>query len=190
MRDIKLQPTSTAHWHDLVCEAELHSQQNLGEEIQSYLVFLLQRFLSKPEIASRVLALDYLKSLGIAGRRKFEKLRDVGDICLLHAGFFPQRARRRRVSINYYVDLGTGAYYQLHHYTTHDQGQLFEHLYESFIPAMDVLQAMRTMDNSQPLMDPLLAHELWEHTNSQQARKTLTEDGQSSLIRTQSVQKH
>ena len=190
MPDIKLQPTSTAHWHDLVCEAEHHSQQNLGEEVQSYLVFLLQRFLSKPEIASRVLALDYLKSLRAAGQRQFVKLRDVGDICLLHAGFFPQRARRRRVSVNYYVDLGTGAYYQLHHYTSHNQGQLFELLYESFVPAMDVLQAMRSMDNPQPLMDPLMAHELWEHTGSQQARKTLVEDGNKTLIQAQSLHKH
>lgn len=190
MRDIKLQPTSTAHWHDLVCEAEQHSQQNLGEEVQSYLVFLLQRFLSKPEITSRVLALDYLKSLRSAGHRQIEKLRDVGDICLLHAGFFPQRARRRRVSVNYYVDLGTGAYYQLHHYTSHNQGQLFERLYESFVPAMDVLQTIRTMDNSQPLMDPLLAHELWEHTSSQQARKCLVEDDLAILIRSQPGKQH
>lgn len=190
MRDIRLQPTSTAHWHDLVCEAEQHSQQHLGEEVQSYLVFLLQRFLSKPEITSRVLALDYLKSLRSAGQRQIEKLRDVGDICLLHAGFFPQRARRRRVSVNYYVDLGTGAYYQLHHFTTHRQGQLFEQLYESFIPAMDVLQAMRSMDNSQPLLDPLMAHELWEHTNSRQAYRVLNPDNQASLIRTPSHKKH
>ena len=123
MRKIELQPTSTAHWHHLVCEAEQQSHQHLGEEVQSYLVFLLQRFLSKPEIATRVLALDYLKSLRSVGQRQIEKLRDVGDICLLHAGFFPQRARRRSVSINYYVDLGVGAYYQLHHHTTHCQGR-------------------------------------------------------------------
>lgn len=190
MRDIQLQPTSTAHWHELVCEAEQHCQQKLGEEVQSYLVFLLQRFLSKPEITSRVLALDYLKSLRSAGQRQIEKLRDVGDICLLHAGFFPQRARRRRVSVNYYVDLGTGAYYQLHHHTSHHQGQLFEYLYERFVPAMDVLQAMRTMDNSQPLMDPLMAFDLWEHTHSQQARRDLLGDSPSMLIRSQTDSHH
>lgn len=190
MRDIKLQPTSTAHWHALVCEAEQHSRQDLGEEVQSYLVFLLQRFLDKPEITSRILALDYLKSLRVAGRRQYEKLRDVGDICLLHAGFFPQRALRRRVSINYYVDLGTGAYYQLHHHTSHNQGQLFEHLYESFVPAMDVLQAIRTMYSHQSLMDPLMAHELWEHTGSQQAGKTLARNGNKTILHTQSTQKH
>ena len=122
MSDFHLQPTSTAHWHKLVCDAEQRADRQLGEEVQSYLVFLLQRFLGKPEIAGQVLALDYLKSLYSSGRQQMEKLRDVGDSCLLHAGFFPMRARRRLVNASYYVDLGIGAYYQLHHHTPHHQG--------------------------------------------------------------------
>jgi len=175
MRSLDLQPTATAHWHKLVCEAEQQAQRSLSEDLQSYLVFLLQRFLDKPEIAGRILALDYLKSFSIAGQRQIEKLREVGDICLLHAGLFPQRARRRRISVTYYVDLGVGAYYQLHHNTAHRQGQLYEHLYEGFVPAMDVLQTMCNMGNSQPPLDPLTAHELWQHTGSTQARQRLQE---------------
>jgi hypothetical protein len=190
MQRIRLQPTSTAHWHDLVCEAEQQSHQQLGEEVQSYLVFLLQRFLSKPEIASRVLALDYLKSVRSAGQQQIEKLRDVGDICLLHAGFFPRRARKRRVTVNYYVDLGMGAYYQLHHHTSHRQGQLFAHMYERFVPAMDVLQAIRSNDETQPLLDPIMAHELWEHTGSQRAQQTLIGDSDRILLHTISEEKH
>ena len=173
MPDIKLQPTSTAHWHELVCDAEEKSHRHLGEEVQSYLVFLLQRFLSKPEIASRILALDYLKGLRESGYRQIEKLREVGDICLLHAGLYPQRARRRLVDANYYVDLGIGAYYQLHHNTYHQQGRLYERLYESFVPAMDVLQTIRGFENEYPLYDALTAYELWEHTGSLQAKRQL-----------------
>lgn len=190
MRKIQLQPTSTAHWHDLVCDAEQQSHHHLGEEVQSYLVFLLQRFLSKPEITSRVLALDYLKSLRTAGQHQIEKLRNVGDICLLHAGFFPKQTRRRRVNASYYVDLGIGAYYQLHHHTHHRQGQLFEHLYEAFVPAMDVLQTIRSLDESRPVLDPILAHELWEHTGSQFARQTLQDGNHSSLICNPSRKRH
>jgi len=194
MRNLDLQPTSTAHWHKLVCEAEQQTQRSLSEELQSYLVFLLQRFLNRPEMVGRVLALDYLKSFRITGQRQIGKLRDVGDICLLHAGFFPQHARRRRVSVNYYVDMGIGAYYQLHHNTMHQQGQLYEHLYEGFVPAMDVLQTIRNMGDSQPLLDPLTAHELWQHTDSIQARQRLKDvsGGQPVLVskQTQSTQRH
>ena len=190
MRDIKLQPTSTAHWHELVCEAEEKSHRHLGEEVQSYLVFLLQRFLKKPDMAVRILALDYLKGLRTSGHRQIEKLRDVGDICLLHAGFFPQRARTRLVNTNYYIDLGIGAYYQLHHNTLHRQGQLYEHMYESFVPAMDVLQTIRTFENEQPLYDALTAYELWEHTGSTQATKHLQQITRAMPTKTTGKQRH
>jgi hypothetical protein len=194
MAEIKLQPTSTAHWHELVCEAESKSHRHLGEEVQSYLVFLLQRFLSKPDLAVRILALDYLKGLRESGHQQFDKLRDVGDICLLHAGFFPQRARTRLVSANYYVDLGIGAYYQLHHHTPHQQGQLFEQLYEGFVPAMDVLQTIRSFENEQPyekpLYDALTAYELWEHTDSIQAKRQLQNFTKATPTKIIDKQKH
>ncbi|MDT8383731.1 MAG: hypothetical protein RRB22_04885 [Gammaproteobacteria bacterium] len=190
MRDIELQPTSTAHWHELVCEAEHRSHRHLGEEVQSYLVFLLQRFLCKPEIAARILALDYLNGIRSSGHRQIEKLREVGDICLLYAGFFPQQARARLVNSNYFIDLGIGAYYQLHHNTPHHQGHLYEHLYESFVPAMDVLQSIRQLGDEQPLYDALTAYELWEHTGSSQAENRLQQVTQATPIKGSGRQRH
>lgn len=190
MGTLVLNPTSTAQWHALVQEAESKSRQSLGEEVQSYLVILLQRFLSKPEIAGRILALDYLKGLRTAGRNQFNELRDVGDICLLHAGFYPKRARRRRVSISYYVDLGISAYYQVHHHTAHRQGELFAHLYESFVPAMDVLQAIHRLNQNPPLLDALAAHELWETTDSSEAREHLSSISGGAPVAAKSTLKH
>ena len=106
MRRLVLHPTSTAQWHSLVCDAESAANIYLDEELESYLVFLLMRFLSKPDIAEKIIALDYIDSLLSSGQRKQEKLRDVGDVCLIHAGLFPRRARRKRVSEQYFIDIG------------------------------------------------------------------------------------
>lgn len=181
MSTIELQPTAAAHWHSLVTEAEQRAQHQLGEDVESYLVFLLQRFLSKPEIGTRVLAIDYLQGLLKSGQLQHAHLREVADVSLLHAGFFPLRARRLRVSISYYVKLGQGAYYQLHHHTPHRQGDLYASLCTSFVKAMDVLQAMRTLDG-EPLLDALGAHELWAQTGSTQARQQLRQHTQGSAI--------
>ena len=183
MRDLMLQPTSTAQWHALVQEAETRINRPLGEDIESYLVFLLQRFLNRAEIVSTMLALDYLKGLAIAGKRQYDVLRNVGDICLLHAGFFPRRARRRRVSINYYIDLGSSAYYQLHQNRHHQQGQLFACLSQGFVAATDVLQAMHDKSAQTPLLDSLTAYELWEHTDSRQARQHLASISTGSPVK-------
>ena len=190
MRDIVLQPTSTAQWHALVREAEQRAACSLGEEIESYLVILLQRFLGRSEIASVILARDYLKGLTADGKRQYDKLRDVGDICLLHAGFFPRRARRRRVSVSYYIDLGISAYAQLQQNRHHPLGHLFAQLSQGFVPAMDVLQAMQTPDHSQSLLDPLTAHELWEHSGSSQATRHLQSISQGAPFKTPQDTRH
>ncbi|MGD8570134.1 MAG: hypothetical protein PVJ39_18755 [Gammaproteobacteria bacterium] len=146
MSQLVLHPTSTAQWHSLVCEAEGLARVYLDEELQSYLVFLLMRFSSKPDIAARVLALDYIDSLLSTGRNQQDKLRDVGDVCLIHAGFFPRRARRKRVSEQYFVDLGSGAYRHLSAVLETGGARLYQRLYESFLPIRDLLRAMRSVN--------------------------------------------
>lgn len=145
MRRLVLHPTSTAQWHSLVCEAEHFASIYLDEELQSYLVFLLMRFLSKPDIAAKILALDYIDSLLSTGQRKQDKLRDVGDVCLIHAGFFPRRARRKRVSEQYFVELGSGAYQQLSIVVESQIADLYYRLSQSFVPIRNLLSAMREL---------------------------------------------
>jgi hypothetical protein len=145
MRKLILHPTSTAQWHSLVCEAENAANIYLDEELQSYLVFLLMRFLNKPDIASKILAMDYIESLLSSGQRKQDKLRDVGDACLIHAGFFPRRARRKRVSENYFIELGSGAYQHLSVVVENRIASLYYRLAQSFVNIRDLLHAMRQL---------------------------------------------
>ena len=110
MESLVIQPSATAQWHALVGEAEQACATRLGEELESYLVFLLMRYTESPEIANSVLALDYLHSMEAIGHLRETQLREVGDKCLLYSGLFPARAERRRVNSSYYVKLGMGAY--------------------------------------------------------------------------------
>lgn len=151
MSKLVLHPTSTAQWHSLVCEAESASNIYLDEELQSYLVFLLMRFLDKPAMAAKILALDYIESMLSTGQRKEEKLRDVGDVCLIHAGMFPQRARRKRVSEKYFIELGCGAYQQLSVVVEHPIAPLYDRLSKSFLPIRDLLQVMCRLEENSPV---------------------------------------
>jgi len=148
MRRLVLHPTPTAQWHSLVCEAESVSNVFLDEELQSYLVFLLMRFLDKPGMAARILALDYIDSMLSSGQRKEEKLRDVGDVCLIHAGLFPERAKRKRVSDQYFIELGCGAYQQLSVVMEHPIAPLYDRLSKFFLPIRDVLKAMSNVHDN------------------------------------------
>lgn len=174
MQPLVLHPTSTAQWRDLVQEAARHADRPLDEDVESYLVFLLMRFTADAALASRTMALEYLESLLASGRERRDRLRDVGDQCLLFSGLFPQVARRRRVRVHYFVELGRGAYDQLAAEAAHSLAAIFRALAEGFVPLMDVLQAMRRMgDGGHPLLDPLEAFELWDATGSREARAQL-----------------
>ena len=151
MREFVLHPTSIAQWHSLVCEAENAAKIYLDEELQSYLVFVLMRFLNQPDIAGKILAPDYIESLLSSGQRKQNQLRDVGDVCLIHAGLFPGRARRKRVSDSYFVELGSGAYHHLSEVVENQLAELYHRLSLSFVSIRDLLNAMCELGDQQKL---------------------------------------
>ncbi|OGT20052.1 MAG: hypothetical protein A2V90_00480 [Gammaproteobacteria bacterium RBG_16_57_12] len=173
MSVIVIQPTSTALWHQLVLEAEQLSHSRLDTDTESYLVFMLMRYLGKPEMTSKVVAMDYLNGLLSSGDVRDDKLRDVGDTCLLFSGLFPLRAQRRRVKISYYVDMGRSAYLQLSDHHGNSLSRLYLQLSEDFVTMMDILHAIRAMGHQQPLGDALTAAELWHDTGSHSAYRSV-----------------
>lgn len=173
MQELILNPTQLSQWHALISEAQENTASSLDEELESYLIFLLIRFTTKADIAERFLALDYLESLQKYGKQRSNKLKDVGDHCLLFSGLFPQIAKQRRVKISYFVDLGRSAYRELSS-NSEQHFDLFNELAHRFVLLMDVLQAIRKLDANHPTLEPLHAYDLWTDTGSQQALNTLS----------------
>jgi len=165
---------STHEWHTLVNDAQHSAGVTLNEELESYLVFMLMRYTDKPEMAASILALDYLEANHTLGKLRQDRMRDVGDQCLLYSGLFPERAEHRRVRISYYVDLGRSAYHTAADATHKAIGQLFISLASQFVQVMDTLQAMRGLDGEPTRLAPLVAFELWQDTGSKQAAKGLS----------------
>lgn len=165
---------ATAQWQQLVKEAEAQNHIQLDEELESYLVFLLMRYTEKPDIAGKVMALEYLRGMQVGGMQRQGQLRDVGDQCLLYCGLFPQRAERRRVRISYYVDLGRSAYHCVAGVSQKAMASMYAHLSERFIELMDTLQAMRSIHRREKeMLDPIRAFELLNDCGSQRARRIL-----------------
>ena len=173
MNPIILQPTATAQWYELINEAEQVAHIELGEELQSYLVFLLMRYTGETELASHIFALDYLNSFNEIGKVREKHLSEMGDKCLLFAGLFPGRAEKRLVRISYYIDMGMTAYRALAESIVGVNAKIYEKLAQKFVKLSDVLQATRDVNGQTPHLEPLQAIELWNDTNSQYALKTL-----------------
>jgi len=143
------QGTATALWQELIREGEQRQHLTLGEELESYLVFALMRHLQDAPLAGRIMALEWLSAQEKPTTP--DRLRDVGDRCLLIAGLFPRLAQRRRVSTAYYVDLGRGAYATAGQRAPRCERSLFDHLAEAFHSLVAVLTAIRPEAVLQPL---------------------------------------
>ena len=178
MRQLILEPTTQAQWQTLVHEAQSACDRELDETLESYLVFLLMRFTDKPHCMSRLMAEDYLKSQAASGGQRVERLRDVGDHCLLFSGLFPQLAERRLVRVSYFVNLGQSSYRQLSDLLDRGWSSVYQHLSEAFVVLMDILQAMRGLDG-RPVLTPIQALDLWSDTGSRRCYEQVTRDGRA-----------
>jgi hypothetical protein len=175
MNHLIVHSTSLAQWYTLVNEAEDLFGRHLDTELESYLVFLLQRYANKPDLVASILALDYLDSIETTGSRRAEKLRDVGDKCLLFSGFFPEIAPKRLVTVSYFVELGRRAYHYLA--AINSQGVLTTELYsllrQHFVHLLDLLLYIRELSGDKQSLTLLQASELWRNTRSQYALRVL-----------------
>jgi hypothetical protein len=168
-----LQPTTTAQWQSLVKDAKSSSNLRLNNELESYLVFLLGYYNHRPDIANSVLAKEFLTGMTERCFRQRECLREVGDKCLLFAGFFPEQAEKRHVKIKYFIELGQSAYIQVASLSKAGSASLYSALSYDFISLMEIIHAIRGLSDPANELTPLQALELWTDVKSPHALSVL-----------------
>lgn len=181
MSRLILEPTAVAQWQKLVKEAQQACDLNIDETLESYLVFMLMRFATQPHCTARIMAEGFISSQGLQGAERIERLREVGDHCLLFSGLFPHLAERRSVQISYFVGIGRSSYRQLADVMDRGWARVYGNLSDAFVALMDVLHAMRGL-GGEPLLTHIQAQELWQETGSQRCYRQVCTDGRSSLF--------
>lgn len=143
MKHLILHPTDISQWYALVSEAEMASHLNLNENTESYLVFLLHRFAQSPQLFESTVGMDFLTALRGPASLKVEQLKAVGDKSLLVCGLFPGLASRRRVSVDYYSQMGQAAYLTVSELHERASAELYLQLSQHFSNLQKILQAIR-----------------------------------------------
>lgn len=154
---LRIEDSQQASWQVLIQEALDKTHLSLNEDMECYLTFLLIRFTKNVNLASTILALEYLESLSLTGSMKQDHLRDVGDKCLLFSGFYPEQAHKKLVSLEYFVNLGRGAYSEIANCNNHNShfaglNKLFEDLSSNFLVLLDILHQIKLLNNSHEWM--------------------------------------
>lgn len=176
-----LLPTSVAQWYALINEAQMTRAIHLEEELESYLVFLLMRYTNKPEVASSVFSIEMFDSINAVGQLRKDKLRDIGDKCLLYSGLFPGRAEKKRVKASFFIHMGQLAYGTLSNAIADTKATLFASLCEEFIALMDVLQAMRKVayDDTHHTLTQI---EIWHDLNEERLNYIMNQEASNHAV--------
>lgn len=130
-------------WQALVREAASQRGHALDEAHEAYLVFVLLRYQREQGLLACTQALEWLHAQQQTGQLRADALRDVGDRCLLIAGLFPGVAQRRRVSADYFIDLGRGAYAEVADCGRSASTELFAQLAAGYTGLVATLRGMR-----------------------------------------------
>lgn len=180
--------TLTGLWHDIIHEAEAACTIFLKEEIEAYLVFLLARYVNKPQIVKQIIAKEFMEGLKHSHHHHQRALamQEVGDKCLIFSGLFPQIAEKRLVKISYFVNIGQASYESISHKST----DLYGMLARQFVPLMDVLQSIRRYTKDMPDLQPLQAYELWDEVGSTRAFQVLSQNSLVAPVKTGSEVKN
>ncbi len=117
--DIVSGKSAREYFRDLVCDALGHRRLQIQQATEFYLVDLLARFVesqalfaARPDgsVELEPLAITLLRALQARRQARFERLRQLGDTSLFVSGFFGDSLARRRVDLDYYMEMGERAY--------------------------------------------------------------------------------
>jgi hypothetical protein len=135
--------TAAELWQATIRDACARNACALDEAQESYLVFVLLRHQRDAWLLARIQALDWLEAQAQVGTARADALRDVGDRCLLVAGLFPGLASRRNLEVDYFIDLGRGAYQGIAEHGRSAYEALFARLAATYRDLVATLAAIR-----------------------------------------------
>jgi len=177
------------HFAEVVKEACVHKQVKTQPYVEAYLVQLLKHYLDSKNL-HRPLADDstekppdtfaemYLQAMNKEGAQRQEMMRIVADRSLYLTGFFADSFQRKIVDIDYYVDIGSAAYFNLSAWTRQDTlGAVFETFAKRFAEFAEVLNYISEKSQIQADQDVLRLYDRYMRTGSELAREKLNELG-------------
>lgn len=186
MEQVPLYLPETARWYALISQAEYKTRCQLPMDAEHYLVRVLMRFTEEQEIG--YVQVDRPKMSGGKRQKCYEKLKRLGDQCLLMTGLFPDHQEKYPFPFSHFVETGENAYRELAR--GRDRHGLFTFLGDNFVLLMDVLQQVRELCDGYQFLDPIQAYDLWQETGSRRALDILTEMTRSIPVGTMNTRTH
>lgn len=186
---IVTQDNLTEFFRESVKWAVSEVRVDLAEITEYYLVNLLHEFQRTERLFHRHPDTDQFDDTPLAllleralhGERsdRIRALKQLGDSSLYVAGFFPARAARRLVALDYYIGMGGAAYRNLAHIFSdqHAFAEIYDELSAKFPDCVEVLAVAKRAGRQHTNMDLLQLYKRWLETGSDRLRELLQKEG-------------
>ena len=170
-------------FHSLLTESFRKTGIRVSLSVQNYLSELLQFYIFSDHLFSELdssgkkqvntLAELYLNSYKSPASLK-RNLKKMGDTSLYISGFFRESLKKKRVSVDYYVNMGRQAYQSL---SDLQNEELFEELSRRFSDLVFVLFQIRKKNSTNKYKDLLSTLDQYMKTGSDQIARDLINQG-------------
>ena len=182
MSELALLKDSPAFFKALVQEGLESAQVKVSPPVGEYLVKLLMFYVFSDHLFSispsgkkqlKTLAELYLQSHSFPTALK-GNLKKMGDMSLYISGFFRESLTKKRISVEYYINMGQSAYQSLSEF---HEGELFEELAFRFSDLVGVLFQIRKKSSPNQYSDMLALLDHYMKTGSDHLAKDLIREG-------------
>ncbi|MEK6629052.1 MAG: hypothetical protein AABY53_10540 [Bdellovibrionota bacterium] len=189
--------TPEAHFAEVVKEACINRQIKAQPAVEIYLVQLLRFYLDSKNLHNNLktdsgerppetFAEMYLQALNAETNKRRELMRVVADKSLYLTGFFGDSFQRKTVDIEYYADIGSAAYSNLHSWNREDGlSPVYQTFSKRFMDFVEVLKYISEKSTVQADQNVLRLYDRYLRTGSELAREKLTELGVVTLSKDQ-----
>lgn len=177
--------TVEQHFSEVVQEACKNRHIKTPPAVEVYLVQLLGRYLDSKnfhaplnetsnEKPPETFAEMYLTAINLENPKNKEMMRMVADRSLYLTGFFADSLQRKTVDIDYYIEIGSAAYSNLHSWTREDVYDTFSKRFTDFVEVLNYISEKSLVQGNQ---DVLRLYDRYMKTGSELAREKLNELG-------------
>jgi hypothetical protein len=120
----------------------------------------------------------YLTAINLENPKNKELMRIVADRSLYLTGFFADSFQRKTVDIDYYIEIGSAAYSNLHSWSREDSlSDVYDTFSKRFTDFVEVLNYISEKSMVQANQDVLRLYDRYMRTGSELVREKLTELG-------------
>ena len=189
--------TPEEHFSEVVKEACQNRQIKAQPAVEVYLVQLLRFYLDSKNLYRAPLedsqekppetfAEMYLQAINAENNKRKELMRAVADRSLYLTGFFGDSLQRKTVDIEYFAEIGSAAYSNLHTWTKENGlSYVYKTFSKRFMDFVEVLNYISEKSLVQSDQNILRLYDRYLRTGSELAREKLNELGVVTLPKEQ-----